>query len=72
MRPGEAAADGLTGQDSTHGLEMRSGAVVRRFLSCGRGEPQSEWRALTLPAGDAPGRAPQPLEADVEGTRRPR
>lgn len=46
---------------------MRSNVVVKRFRSWGRGEPQREWRALTLLAEHAPGLAPQPLKADLEG-----
>ncbi|MEU1621470.1 phosphotransferase [Streptomyces sp. NPDC005722] len=57
----------MAGQDNTHGLEMRSDVVVKRFTSWARGEPQREWRALTLLARYAPGLAPQPLDADLEG-----
>jgi len=57
----------VAGQSSTHGLEIRPDVVVKRFRSWGRGEPVREWRALTLLAEYAPGLAPHPVEADLEG-----
>jgi Ser/Thr protein kinase RdoA (MazF antagonist) len=47
----------------THGLDLRSDVVVKRFRSSARGEPQREWRALTLLARYAPGLAPAPVQA---------
>lgn len=49
-------------QVSTHRIEERAGTVVKRYRSWERGEPQHEWRALTLLAEHAPGLAPLPLE----------
>ncbi|MGW0731885.1 phosphotransferase family protein [Streptomyces sp. NPDC002851] len=57
----------MTGQSSTHGLEIRPDTVIKRFTSWDRGEPVREWQALTLLAEHAPGLAPQPLEADLDG-----
>ena len=41
--------------------------VVKRFRSWDRGEPAREWAALTLLAESAPGLAPAPLRADLDG-----
>lgn len=42
-------------------------AVIKRFGSSARGEPEREWRALTLLAQYAPGLAAQPLQSDLDG-----
>ncbi len=39
--------------------------VVKRFVQADRGEPEREWRALTLLAEHAPGLAPEPIRADL-------
>jgi hypothetical protein len=39
--------------------------VVKSFLQAHRGEPEREWRALTLLAEHAPGLAPEPIRADL-------
>ena len=39
--------------------------VVKRFVEAHRGEPEREWRALTLLAEHAPGLAPEPVLADL-------
>jgi Phosphotransferase enzyme family len=41
--------------------------VVKSFHQAERGEPEREWRALTLLAAHAPGLAPQPILADLAG-----
>jgi hypothetical protein len=41
--------------------------VVKRFRSWARGEPAREWAALTLLAESAPGLAPAPVRADLDG-----
>ncbi|MDP9842353.1 aminoglycoside phosphotransferase family protein [Streptosporangium lutulentum] len=39
--------------------------MIKRFRSWERGEPEAEWRALTLLAKYAPGLAPHPLHAEL-------
>jgi hypothetical protein len=39
--------------------------VVKSFVQAHRGEPEREWRALTLLAEHAPGLAPEPIRADL-------
>jgi hypothetical protein len=39
--------------------------VVKSFVHAHRGEPEREWRALTLLAEHAPGLAPEPIRADL-------
>jgi hypothetical protein len=39
--------------------------VVKSFFQAHRGEPEREWRALTLLAEHAPGLAPEPIRADL-------
>jgi Phosphotransferase enzyme family len=51
---------------STHEIEVDGGQVVKRFRSWDRGEPQREWRALTLLAEFAPGLAPVPVSEDID------
>ncbi|MFD8544462.1 phosphotransferase family protein [Streptomyces sp. NPDC059649] len=50
---------------STHGVELRPDSVIKRFRRESRGEPEREWRALTLLARYAPGLAPTPQSADL-------
>ncbi|WP_436758713.1 phosphotransferase [Streptosporangium sp. V21-05] len=56
----------MTGQSSTHGIEMHPDRVIKTFESWGRGEPEQEWRALTLLAEYAPDLAPLPLAAHLD------
>lgn len=51
----------------THAVELASDVVTKRFRSWSRGEPEREWAALTLLAQHAPGLAPLPIEADLDG-----
>ncbi|MGH3190872.1 MAG: phosphotransferase family protein [Streptosporangiaceae bacterium] len=51
---------------STHEIEVDGSQVVKRFRSWDRGEPQREWRALTLLAEFAPGLAPAPVSEDID------
>jgi hypothetical protein len=51
----------------THELEFDGAHVVKRYRSWDRGEPRREWRALGLLARYAPGLAPEPVRADLEG-----
>jgi aminoglycoside phosphotransferase (APT) family kinase protein len=53
-------------QWSTHGVELRSRSVIKRFRGEHREQAEREWRALTLLATYAPGLAPEPWEADLE------
>jgi hypothetical protein len=39
--------------------------VIKRFIQARRGEPEREWRALTLLAEHAPGLAAEPILADL-------
>ncbi|WP_030266912.1 phosphotransferase [Streptomyces sp. NRRL B-24484] len=58
----------MTEQWSTHGIELLDDRVVKRFRPCGDGEPEREWRALTLLGQHCPDLAPAPLEADLAAT----
>lgn len=46
-------------------MDPARGVVVKSFLHAHRGEPEREWRALTLLAEHAPGLAPEPIRADL-------
>lgn len=46
-------------------IELHGDTVIKRFRSYSQGEPEREWRALTLLAEYAPGLAPTPIEADL-------
>ncbi len=48
-------------------LDPEREVVVKRYRQFGRGEPAREWRALRLLAEHAPGLAPEPLRADLDG-----
>lgn len=50
---------------TTHQIAMTPTRVVKRFRSCGDGEHEREWRALSLLARYAPDLAPAPLCADL-------
>jgi Ser/Thr protein kinase RdoA (MazF antagonist) len=58
---------GVTGRLGSHDIEMRSEMVIKRYRSWHRREPEREWSALTLLAEHAPGLAPMPLEATLDG-----
>jgi len=46
-------------------VDPERGVVVKSFIQAHRGEPEREWRALTLLAEHAPGLAPEPIRADL-------
>lgn len=46
-------------------IDQARRVVTKRFVQAGRGEPDREWRALTLLAEHAPGLAPEPILADL-------
>ena len=48
-------------------IDRSRGIVVKRFRSYRRSEPVREWTALTLLAKFAPGLAPIPISADLNG-----
>ena len=48
-------------------LDPEREVVVKRYRQFDRGEPAREWRALRLLAEHAPGLAPEPLRADLDG-----
>jgi hypothetical protein len=48
-------------------VDPARGVVVKRFVGAHRGEPEREWRALTLLAEHAPGLAAEPILADLAG-----
>lgn len=53
-------------QWTTHtSVEFRGDTVIKRFRRYRWGEPEREWRALTLLSEYAPGLAPTPLWADL-------
>lgn len=47
---------------STHEVTIRADTVVKRYRSWDRGEPDREWRALSLLHQLSPGLSPEPLE----------
>lgn len=51
----------------THDVVFGDGTAVKRFRSADHDEPRREWRALTLLARYAPGLAPEPVSADLDG-----
>jgi hypothetical protein len=52
---------------NTHTVELGKTRVTKRFRSWSRGEPEREWRTLTLLARYAPGLAPVPVCAELTG-----
>ncbi len=46
---------------STHDVSIGELTVVKRYRSWDRGEPECEWRALSLLHQYRPGLAPEPL-----------
>ena len=58
----------VTSAWATHTVELLPDLVVKRFRSCGDGEHEREWRALTLLQTYSPGTAPAPVEADLSAT----
>ncbi|MGW2220449.1 phosphotransferase family protein [Nonomuraea sp. NPDC001684] len=57
----------MTAGRCTHDLEFHDDVVIKRYASWGRGEPRREWQALTLLAEHAPGLAPVPVRAALDG-----
>jgi hypothetical protein len=57
----------MRGRSNTHVIEMGSGVVVKRYRPWDLGGPEREWRALELLDEHAPGLAPSPVRADLEG-----
>ncbi|QFY11700.1 phosphotransferase [Nonomuraea phyllanthi] len=55
-------------QVATHDVEIHDEIVIKRYRSWDRLEPHREWTALHLLAEHAPGLAPTPLGADLDGT----
>jgi len=49
------------------GIDREHGVVTKRFRSWARNEPAREWAALRLLAGFAPGLAPRPVSASLDG-----
>lgn len=49
------------------GIDREHAVVTKRFRSWARGEPAREWAALRLLAGFAPGLAPRPISASLDG-----
>lgn len=54
---------------STHDLDIGATWVVKRFRSWDRGEPDREWRGLTLLQTYALGLAPEPIERRTDDGR---
>ncbi|GLW73998.1 hypothetical protein Kpho02_62960 [Kitasatospora phosalacinea] len=52
----------MTPQWATHGIDLLPDSVRKRFRPDANGEPDREWRALTLLDRYAPGLAPRPLD----------
>ncbi|WP_405781611.1 phosphotransferase [Streptomyces sp. NBC_00859] len=52
----------MTDLTTTHSVDIGRTTVVKHYRSWDRGEPEREWRTLTLLARYAPGLAPAPLE----------
>jgi hypothetical protein len=52
---------------STHAIELRPDGVVKRFRHGDRAGGAREWNALTLLGTHAPGLAPEPRKADLDG-----
>ena len=48
-------------------IDRQHGVVTKRFRSRARNEPAREWAALRLLAGFAPGLAPRPISARLDG-----
>ncbi|MYS87520.1 aminoglycoside phosphotransferase family protein [Embleya scabrispora] len=57
----------MTDTWSTHDIEFRDDVVVKSFRSRERAQPLREWQALHLLTRYAPGLAPEPIRADLEG-----
>ncbi|MEQ4720021.1 phosphotransferase [Nonomuraea sp. B19D2] len=56
------------GQSCTHDIEISGETVIKRYRSWDRREPHREWTALNVLAEHAPGLAPAPISADLDGT----
>jgi hypothetical protein len=53
---------------TTHDIELCDDVVTKRFRAMKGAEPEREWRALRLLAEYAPGLAPAPVRADLDGS----
>ncbi|GLW51340.1 hypothetical protein Stsp02_70010 [Streptomyces sp. NBRC 14336] len=53
----------------THGIEVISDRVIKRFATGNDGRAAREWRGLTLLTTHSPGLAPEPCEADLAAER---
>lgn len=56
----------MDGRSSTHDIEIRPDAVIKRYRSRRHDEPRREWLALTLLHEHARGIAPAPISADLD------
>ncbi|MFI6733326.1 hypothetical protein ACIBI9_10380 [Nonomuraea sp. NPDC050451] len=56
------------GRSTTHDIEIRDDIVIKRYRSWDRGEHRREWAALNVLAEHAPGLAPTPVRADLDGS----
>ncbi|MET9248390.1 aminoglycoside phosphotransferase family protein [Nonomuraea sp. NPDC003709] len=56
------------GRSTTHDIEIRDDIVIKRYRSWERGEHRREWAALNVLALHAPGLAPAPVRADLDGS----
>ncbi|MER6007004.1 phosphotransferase [Nonomuraea angiospora] len=56
------------GRSTTHDIEIRDDIVIKRYRSWERGEHRREWAALNVLAEHAPGLAPAPVRADLDGS----
>lgn len=63
----EGGADTTMAVACTHAVELGQHRVTKRYRSWSRGEPAREWDALTLLEQHAPGLAPLPIEAELDG-----
>lgn len=65
--PGRRRGEGPRGATHEVSIDPRRGVVTKRFRSSARNEPTREWAVLCLLAGLAPGLAPRPLSASLDG-----
>ncbi|WP_283133200.1 phosphotransferase family protein [Rhizohabitans arisaemae] len=57
----------MGGRASTHAIEVRPDVVVKKYRMSDHDQPEREWRALGLLSRYAPGLAPVPVTADLDG-----
>ena len=53
----------------THDVVIEGDVVRKAYVSWDKGEPDREWAALQLLAGEAPGLAPEPIDRDTQDGR---